>query len=316
MASRSDGELPALETQGLTKRYSPSVLALDSLTLTVRRGEIVGFLGPNGAGKTTTIRLLLDLIRPTAGRALVFGLDCQRDSVAARHHIGYLPSDRQLYRGLTGRHLLRLFASLRPRQVDWGYVEGLCRSLDLSLERRVGDLSRGNRQKVGLVLALMHRPDLLILDEPTTGLDPLVQRQVLDLLRDVRAEGRTVFFSSHNLPEVEHICDRVAFIREGRLMAVEEVHRLRSRRVQRIRFTFAEPVPADGVASLPGVRLLQCDGTSVHLEVAGAVDPVVKAAARYRVVALETVQPTLEEVFMAYYGPSGAHAAKAEVARG
>lgn len=293
--------LPAIQTLGLTKRYGSSVLAVDSLTLTVNRGEIMGFLGPNGAGKTTTIRLLLDFIRPTSGRALVFGLDCRRDSVAAHRHVGYLPADLRLYNNLSGRRLLRLFASLRPGEVDWSYVESLCQLLDVPLDRRVGDLSHGNRQKVGVVLALMHRPGLLILDEPTTGLDPIVHHVVLDLLREVRAQGRTVFFSSHVLSEVEQICDRVAIIRQGRLVAVEKVDTLKARRFLQLRLTFAEPVPSDGFAQLPGVRILNHSDSSVHLEVAGDVDAVVKLAAKYHVVALETVQPSLEDVFMAYY---------------
>ncbi len=302
----SSGEVapPAIQTLGLTKRYGSSVLAVDSLSFTVNRGEIMGFLGPNGAGKTTTIRLILDFIRPTSGRALVFGLDCRRNSLAVHRRVGYLPADLRLYGNLTGRSLLRLFAGLRPGEVEWSYVESLCQMLDISLDRRVGDLSHGNRQKVGLVLALMHHPDLLILDEPTTGLDPIVHHVVLDLLREVRAQGRTVFFSSHVLPEVEQLCDRVAIIREGRLVAVERVDILKGRRLLQMRLAFAEPVPPDGFAQLPGVRILSHSNSSVHLEVAGEVDPVIKAAARYHVVAVETIQPSLEEVFMAYYGMS------------
>ncbi|MDP3061655.1 MAG: ABC transporter ATP-binding protein [Chloroflexota bacterium] len=299
---------PAVQFISLTKRYSSSALALDSLSLEVARGEVMGFLGPNGAGKTTTIRLVLDLIRPTAGRVLVFGLDCNRSPVAAHHRMGYLPADLRLYDSMRVDRLLRLFGGLRPGSADWSYMHSLCSSLEVPLERRVGDLSRGNKQKVGIVLAFMHRPDLLVLDEPTTGLDPLVQHQVLEMIRGVRAEGRTVFFSSHVLPEVEQICDRVAIIREGRLAAVEDVHALRGRRVHQFRLTFGGPVAKEEFAKLAGVRVLHHQDHVLHLEITGDADPLVKAAARYHVVALETMQPSLEEVFMAYYGPRDAGA--------
>lgn len=296
-----DDAPPAIATHGLTKRYGSGVLALDALTVTVRRGEVFGFLGPNGAGKTTTIRLLLDLIRPTAGRADIFGLDAHRDSLAARRHIGYLPGELSLYKGASTEYLLDFFADLRPDQVSPDYVHDLCRRLDLPLKIPFGQLSHGNRQKVGLVIAFMARPDLLILDEPTGGLDPLVQREVLDILRDARAEGRTVFFSSHVLSEVEEVCDRVGIIRRGKLVTVDTVERLRGQRLQRIRITFADHAPGDAFDSLPGVRVVSSTDSTVELEVTGEADPVVKAAARYRVVSLESERPSLEDIFMAYY---------------
>lgn len=295
------GKATAIEVRGLQKRYASGVLALDGLTMAVETGEIFGFLGPNGAGKTTTIRLLLDLIRPTAGQACIFGLDCHRRSLEVRRQVGYLPGELALYEHSRGRSLLDLFASLRPGQVSAEHVDQLCRRLDVDLNAPVGQLSHGNRQKVGLALALMARPRLLILDEPTTGLDPLVQHRVLDILREARAGGATVFFSSHVLSEVERICDRVGFIRQGRLVAVEEVGSLSRHKMQRVRIAFSEAVPREAFASLPGVRLVEITDHRVEMEVVGSVDPVVKAAARYHVESLETEHPSLEETFLAYY---------------
>lgn len=269
--------------------------------MTVVQGEIFGFLGPNGAGKTTTIRLLLDLIRPTFGRALVLGMDCNKSSLQVRQRVGYLPGELRLHQGSNGHKLIKLFASLRPRQVSNEYVRYLSQRLEVDLDTPLNRLSHGNRQKIGLVLALMPRPELLILDEPTTGLDPLIQHKVLDLLREAKSEGRTVFFSSHVLPEVEQVCDRIGIIRQGRLAAVERVQELWERRMQRMRITFAEPVPTDTFSTLPGVRLLECTDRSLYLEITGEPDMVVKAAAHHHVVALESVHPSLDEIFMSYY---------------
>lgn len=277
------------------------MLALNSLNISVRQGEIFGFLGPNGAGKTTTIRLLMDLIRPTSGHAMILGIDCNKSSLQVRQRVGYLPGELKLYPNLSGHKLIKLFTSLRPERVSREYVMYLCQRLNVDLDTPSARLSHGNRQKIGLVLALMSQPDLLILDEPTTGLDPLVQYQVLDCLREARAEGRTVFFSSHVLPDVEQICDRVGIIRQGCLVAVEEIQSLLKKRVQRIWIKFAEPIQPQTFSSLTGVRLLEFTDMAVHLEVSGEPDAVVKAASRYRVIYLESEQPSLEDVFMAYY---------------
>ena len=203
--------LPAIRTDGLTKRYG-RVLALDGLALEVERGEVFGFLGPNGAGKTTTIRLLLDLIRPTAGRASILGHDCQRESLAARAQVGYLPGDLRLYDGLTARQHVALAARLRGARPDWRWVGELAERLGLDLDRKAGALSRGNKQKVGILLALFARPPVLILDEPTSGLDPLVQHAVHELLVEEARRGTAVFFSSHVMSEVERVCSRVAVL--------------------------------------------------------------------------------------------------------
>ncbi len=295
--------IPAVEIVGLTKRYAGGALALNGLDLSVRQGEIFGFLGPNGAGKTTTIRLLLDFIRPTAGSARIFGLDCQHDSLTVHARVGYLPGELSLYGGYTGERLINLLSDLRPATVDPAYVERVCRLLNANLETPIDQLSHGNKQKIGLVAALMGQPDLVILDEPSTGLDPLVQVRVLDILREVRAEGRTVFFSSHNLAEVERICDRVGIIRQGKLVAVESVEDLTARRLHRTRITFAEAVPEAAFSTLSGVRVSEHadDGRTIVLEVSGDIDGVLKAAASYHAVTLEAEQPSLEEAFLSLY---------------
>jgi ABC-2 type transport system ATP-binding protein len=241
----------AVRTEGLTKSYGERRGVFD-LDLEVHQGEVFGFLGPNGAGKTTTIRLLLDLIRPDRGRAWVLGLDSRRDAVAVHRLVGYLPGELALDRHLTGRQLLTYFAHLRGG-VDWAYVAMLSQRLDLDLDRRFGEYSRGNKQKVGLVQAFMHRPRLLILDEPTSGLDPLNQEAVFELVRDVRADGRTVFFSSHILGEVEALCERVGFIREGRLFRVGPVHELAGIRAYAVEAECAVPPSAELLAAVPGV---------------------------------------------------------------
>jgi len=296
-------ESPAIAFDGLTKRYRSGRLALDSLRLEVPRGEVFGFLGPNGAGKTTTIRLMLDLIRPTSGSVQVFGEDCNRKGPLVRQRIGYLPGDLSLYPGFTGDRLLTLFGSLRPEPIRQAYVRELCERLEVTLDTPTRELSHGNRQKVGIVLALMAEPDLIILDEPTSGLDPLAQHRVLDILREASRRGSTVFFSSHNLTEVERICDRVAMVRDGRLVAVERVGDVTSRAVTLLQLTFAEPVPPDAFAAADGVRELtrSDDGRLVHLEATGEVDAVIKTAARFHVVAVKTEEPSLEEAFLAMY---------------
>lgn len=292
------------QTSALTKFYGKHRGVLD-LNLEVRQGEIFGYLGPNGAGKTTTIRLLLDFIRPSGGRATLWGLDAHRESQAIRRRVGYLPGELALYDRLTGQELLRYLANLRGG-VTWSYVEALARRLECDLSRPIRTLSRGNKQKLGLLQALMHRPELLILDEPTSGLDPLMQQEFYRLLAEVRAEGRTVFLSSHNLPEVERICDRVGIIREGRLIAVEEVAALKARALRRLELHFAAPVPEAAFARLEGVRDVRVEGTTLHCTISGRVDAVIKAAAQFEVVNIVSHEPGLEEIFLAYYTPEKA----------
>ncbi|MGA9761120.1 MAG: ABC transporter ATP-binding protein [Gaiellaceae bacterium] len=288
-----------IEAEGLIKYYGAN-RGVSGLDFAVEAGEVFGFLGPNGAGKTTTIRLMLDLIRPTAGRIEIFGLDLRRSSVAIRARIGYLPGDLRLYERLTPREQLRYFAALRGLD-GLGEGEKLAERFELELDRPIRALSKGNRQKVGLVQAFLHRPDLLLLDEPTSGLDPLVQQTFNELLREVTAEGRTVFLSSHILSEVQRLADRVAIIREGALELVETVEALRARAFVRVEATFSEPPPAKAFAQISGVRELERKGPVVLLALEGPADPLIKALARYEVLALDSHEADLEDFFLTLY---------------
>ena len=291
---------PAIETRGLTKHYG-SVEALTDLDLEVRAGEVFGFLGPNGAGKTTTIRTLLDEIRPTAGSAEVLGMDTHSHSVEIRSGIGYVPGDLAMYPNLTGRDTLTYFANLRGG-VDWDYVGQLAERLDAELDKKVGDLSSGNRQKVGLIQAFMNRPDLLIMDEPSSGLDPLVQREFQAMMREVAAEGRTVFLSSHTLSEVQRVADRVGIIRTGRLIALEAVADLRSKAMRRIEFQFSEPVEAAVFQEVDGVSDIEVLRRRVMLSYRGHLDALLTLlAGRYDIVDITTHEADLEEIFLTYY---------------
>ena len=297
----------AIRTRALTKVYRGGTVAVRELDLSVRTGEVFGFLGPNGAGKTTTIRILLDLLRPTSGGAEVLGLDPRRAGVDARRRIGYLPGDLPLYPKLTARETLTYLAALRGG-VASGSVAALAERLDLPLDRPVGALSHGNRQKVGLVQAFMHEPELLVLDEPTGGLDPLLQQEFHRLVEEAAAEGRTVFLSSHVLSEVERVADRVGVIRAGRLVALEEITALKQRATRRLEVELAGTVEAAPFARLPNVREARAEGRRLRLVVEGSLDAVVKALAEHEVVTLTSHEPDLEEFFLAYYraGPDDA----------
>ena len=286
-----------IRAEQLTKSYGPNRGIVD-VDFSVQSGEVFGFLGPNGAGKTTTIRLLLDLIRPTNGRLSVFGLDSRRDSVRIRERLGYLPGDLRLYERMTGRELLRFFAHLRRAD---GRGDELAKRLDLDLDRRIKELSRGNRQKIGLVQAFMHDPELVVLDEPTSGLDPLVQETFYDLVAEVTGRGGTVFLSSHVLSEVQHVADRVGLIREGRLGLVDTVENLRARAFTHVEATFKARPPVDAFAGVPGVRELGRHGDVVRFALEGEIDPLVKALARFPVKALDVHEADLEDIFMALY---------------
>ena len=290
---------PVIRTNELTKYYG-STRGIEGVNLDVQQGEIFGFLGPNGAGKTTTIRLALDLIRPTEGSVEVLGLDARRDSREIHRRTGYMPGELALYDGLTGTEMLRYAANLRGG-VDWRYVEELAERLDCDLSRPIRTLSTGNKHKVGLLHAMMHKPELLILDEPTSGLDPLVQQEFERLLTEARANGQTVFLSSHILPRVEHVCDRVGIIREGRLVAVESIEALKAGALRNLEFHFAAPVPEREFASLAGVRDVTQQGTVLRCTVTGPVDAVIKAAAKHEVVNVISHEASLEQVFLAYY---------------
>jgi ABC-type multidrug transport system ATPase subunit len=293
-----------IETEKLTKSYG-SHRGIVDVDLAVAEGEIFGFLGPNGAGKTTTIRTLLDLIRPTSGRALLFGIESSADPVAIHRRIGYLPGEFALYDRLTGGQHLEYFANLRGG-VDKAYQASLVERLDLDPSRKFKEYSKGNKQKVALVIALQHRPELLLLDEPTSGLDPLVQQTFFEILRESVAGGATVFLSSHILSEVEKTADRVGIIREGLLVKVGTVDDLRDLAHHQVELRFAGEVPAAAFESLPGVSEVTVDDHTLRLRVAGAITPVVQAAARYELLDFVSREPSLEETFLAQYGREAA----------
>jgi len=289
-----------IHTEGLTKHYG-DVKAVVNLNLNIRAGEIFGFLGPNGSGKTTTIRTMLDEIRPTAGRASILGLDTHDKAVEIRRHIGYLPGDLAMYPNLTGKDTLTYFANLRGG-VDWSYVDLLAKRLDADLTKKVGDLSSGNRQKVGLIQAFMNRPEVLIMDEPSSGLDPLIQREFQTMLREVADEGYTVFLSSHSLSEVQRVADRVGIIRHGKLIAIEIVSDLRSKAIRRIELDFDTPVEAAVFEAVPGVRDVSVKDHQAVLSYDGKMEVLLRAVMdRYDLVDIHTQEADLEEIFLTYY---------------
>jgi ABC-2 type transport system ATP-binding protein len=291
---------PPIETFGLSKTYG-DVRALVDLHLRVEPGEVFGYLGPNGAGKSTTIRLLLGLIRPTSGRASLLGHDAWSDGVSARAGAGYLPGELRLADRLTGLEQLESLARLRGG-VDERLRDELCERLGVVLDRPVRQLSKGNRQKLGLVQAFMHRPPLVVLDEPTAGLDPLLQEEVRALLRETAEDGRTVFLSSHSLDEVEHVADRVGMLRGGRLVDVDAVDTLRERSLRHVAVTFAEPLDGARLARIEGVRITGVEGAVVRLSAPEtALNALVKAVAEHDVVDFVSEPADLEEIFLELY---------------
>lgn len=289
-----------IETQDLTVYYGKH-LGIKNVNLTVEKGEAFGFLGPNGAGKTTTQRVLLDVIRPTAGRATIFGLDCRAQGVAIRQRVGYLPGELALYKDMRANQFFEMYEYLRGANGAKGYWRECAKRLDLDTSRKIGNFSRGNKQKVGIVAAFMSRPDLLILDEPTGGLDPLVQQTVMEMVREVKVDGRTVFFSSHILPEVQAVCDRVGIIRAGELVATQGVEALIAARLKRLTLTF-DHVPPVGTFTQEGVTELSRTEQTVMLEVRDNLAQVLAAAAQYGIQDIETQSTSLEEIFLDYYG--------------
>lgn len=290
----------AVVIDGLMKDYG-EIRALRGVDLQVARGELIGFLGPNGAGKTTTIRCMLDLIRPNGGRIQVLGLDPQRDPVAVRARVGYLPGELSLEPNMSVEETLRYLRQLRGNRVEWPYVERLADTLALDMGMVVKNLSRGNKQKVGLVQALMARPDLLLLDEPTSGLDPLMQQEVYRLLREAQAAGATVFFSSHIMGEVDAIAERVAIIRRGVIVEEASPAQLVKMAMRLVHVRFREPVDPSVLDAIESVSVLAYDDGQVKLQVAGAMDALIRALAELPVQDLETERPSLEDIFLAYY---------------
>lgn len=291
--------MAVIETDKLTKYYGKS-RGIEDLSLAVEKGEIFGFLGPNGAGKTTTIRTLLGLIFPTSGSARILGHDIVSDSVAVRRLTAYIPGDIHLYPKMTGNEFLRYFTGFRPDRPPV-LRDSLVERFDLDLSKRVKDMSRGNKQKLAIVMALMHDPEVLVLDEPTLGLDPLMQRLFYEILREFQARGKTTFLSSHILSDVEKTCERVAIVKDGHLAAIEDVKAVEAKKIRHVRVTFAAEVPKN-LFDLPGVVVTQSDGRSFQMKVKGDVDPVLKAMAKHKVVDVIMEHATLEEIFLEFYG--------------
>jgi ABC-2 type transport system ATP-binding protein len=296
-----------IQTEKLTKSYG-SHRGIADVDLEVTEGEAFGFLGPNGAGKTTTIRVLLDHLRPTSGRATVFGIETTADPVAIHRRIGYLPGEFTLYDKLTGGQTIEYFANLRGG-VDAAYQADLVARLDVDPTRKFKEYSKGNKQKIGLIVALQHRPDLLVLDEPTSGLDPLVQQTFYEVIREAKAEGRTIFLSSHILSEVEKTCDRVAIIREGQLAKVDRVEALRDLAHHQVELRFSGEVPVGAFAAIPGVSEVTTEDHTLRMRVSGSIAPVVREAARYELLDFVSREPSLEETFLAQYGHGAGQAA-------
>lgn len=288
----------ALRLQGLTKFYG-SHRGVEDLSLDVEPGEVFGFLGPNGAGKTTTIRMILGLLHPTRGSGEVLGMDIVDDSVALRAQLGYLPGDLALYDRMHGRELLGFLATMRGG-VPAARYEELAERLQVDLDRRIKDLSRGNRQKLGVVQAFMHSPRMLVLDEPTSGLDPLVQQEFQRLVRETVEAGATVFLSSHILGEVELMADRVGIVVQGRLVVVDSVDMLRERAARRIELDF--PAAPPDLTQAPGVQRYEVRGPTATCWVAGPVGPLLKLAVDHGLVDVHTHDPDLEDAFLGYVG--------------
>ena len=294
-----------IEVEGLTKYYG-SKRGIKDVSFSVEEGEVFGFLGPNGAGKTTTIRLLMALLRADAGAARIAGLDCWSQSVEIKRMIGYLPGEPALDPNLTGGQILEYFGHLRGG-VDQAYLKQLIQRFDLDPTRKFRQYSSGNKRKVVLIQAFMHRPRLLILDEPTNALDPLNQQEFDRMVREVRNEGRTVFLSSHILTEVEQTCTRVGIIREGQLVRIGGVAELKDIKHHEVTITFADAVPVEAFKDLEGVTEVEALATGHTLRVAvqGEVDAVIKAAAQYSVLTITSHEPSLEDIFLRYYEGDG-----------
>lgn len=286
----------AIKIKGLKKNFGRTQ-ALRGLDFTVAKGEVFGFLGPNGAGKTTTIRCLMDFISPDSGEVKVLGLDAHKDTVALKAKIGYLPGNVRLHGNWTGKEHVAFVESIRGKS---DRAQEIADRLELDLSKKFKNLSSGNKQKLGLVLALMHEPELLIMDEPTVGLDPLLQNEIYKLLEELKEKGTTIFFSSHNLPEVEKVCDKVGIIKDGKMVSVETIKGLASKRLHRVEVRFAKKVKKaefefDGVEDVVEIT----DGLAFN--VGGDLNPVLKKLATYSVTDLTISHADLEEIFLRFY---------------
>lgn len=293
---------PVIDISALTKRYpGTKTAALSKLDLTVAAGEVYGFLGSNGAGKTTTIRCLLNFLRPSAGTIRIAGLDSVRDSVAVKRQVGYLSGEFSLWRKLTGNQLLDYLSELQPLKTPSLRAE-LVKVLQAEVHQPLGTLSKGNRQKIGLIQAFMHEPAVLILDEPTSGLDPLMQEVFFKLIHDAQQRGAAVFVSSHNFSEVDRMCDRVGFIRSGKLVAEQSMSELVSNRAHTYDIGFSEPAPVVELRRLPGIKVTAHDERHVSVELRGELSPLLALLGRHKVVQLEHQTLDLEKEFLRFYG--------------
>src|SRR5438067_2987753 len=281
------------------KKFYGKIQAVNGISMSVERGEIFGFLGPNGAGKTTTIRCMLDVIRPTSGTIRVLSLDVQQDTHELHQHIGYLPGDVRLPGQMTGKQIINYFSRLQGREPV--LLNDLVARFDVEMKRPLKGYSKGMRQKIGVVLAFMCDPEVLILDEPTSGLDPLLQRTFNEFLLQEQARGKTIFMSSHIMSDVEKVCQRVAVIRQGEIVTIEEVEKLRQKAGQRVTVEFGDAVSADEVARMPGVSMVTSHNHAYHFNVGGSMDALIKALSRHEVLRLQAEEAPLEEVFLKFY---------------
>lgn len=295
--------MSVINTSSLTKYYGP-YRGIEDLDLAIEEGEVFGFLGPNGAGKTTTIRLFMALLRPSTGTATIFGRDVWREAAAIKVDAGNLPGDIHLYNKMTGNEFLNFVERFRPKKPPV-LKEELVERFDLDLKKRISDYSKGNRQKVGIIQATMHNPRLLLLDEPTSGLDPLMQQEFYRLIKEFKSRGHTVFLSSHNLTEVERVCDRVGVIKDGQLVAIERVDTLMAKKVRYVEVVFENPVNPDEFR-LPGVTSINQIDNRLRLTVKGDIDPLIKKLATYNVEDFLSTHASLEEIFLEFYEKRGA----------
>lgn len=289
---------PVIVIDNLFKSYG-NVQAVKGISIRVEQGEIFGFLGPNGSGKTTTIRCMLDVIRPTSGTLRVLGLDAQRDKMELHQRIGYLPGDVRLPGQMTGKQVIDYFSRLQG--LEPVLLNDLVARFDVEMKRPLKGYSKGMRQKIGVVLAFMCDPEVLILDEPTSGLDPLLQRTFNEFLLQEQARGKTIFMSSHIMSDVEKVCQRVAVIRQGEIVTIEEVEKLRQKAGQRVTVEFGDTVSADEVARMPGVSMVTNHNHAYHFNVSGSMDALIKALSHHEVLRLQAEEAPLEEVFLKFY---------------
>jgi len=297
-----------IETNNLSVYYGKH-RGIENVNLSVKEGEVFGFLGPNGSGKTTTQRALMDVIHPSSGTATIFGKDCQIEGVEIRKHIGYLPGELSLYPNMKASNFLDMLASLQAKSVKKDYRQSLYERLDFDPSRKMKEYSRGNKQKIGIIAAFMSKPDLLILDEPTGGLDPLIQQTVMELVREVKEDGRTVFFSSHILPEVQAVCDRVGIIRDGQLVQTSSVDELTNQAFKRVHLTFRDTPPADAFA-IEGVTEAGREEQMVMLEVRDNLPTLMEKAVSFGIEDIDTPHVTLEEIFLSFYGRGNGNGGK------